>query len=129
MASLVRLVAVIASALVVLSFLAFASDQAGRGSKEQEAKLGRELGEPAPNPNTERERERQHGAVREKIDDANDVLLKPFTGLVDSKDAWVNRLIPTVLALLAYGLGLTLLANVLPKRRARSTGGDWRAAT
>jgi hypothetical protein len=126
MASLVRLVAVIASALVVLSFLAFASDQAGRGSKEQEAKLGRELGEPAPNPNTERERERQHGAVREKIDDANDVLVAPFSGVINSHDLWVQRIVTGLLALLTYGLGLTLLANFLPGRGQGAS--DWRTA-
>ena len=126
MASLVRLVAVIASALVVLSFLAFASDQAGRGSKEQEARLGRELGEPAPNPNAEREREREHGAVREKIDDANDVLVAPFSGVINSHDLWVQRIVTGLLALLTYGLGLTLLANFLPGRGQGAS--DWRTA-
>jgi hypothetical protein len=81
---------------------------------------------PAPAADVERAREKKHGKVREMIDDANDVLLSPFAGVVQSKDAWVKRLIPTVLALLVYGLGLTLLANFLP-RRSR-TGGDWRTA-
>jgi hypothetical protein len=34
--------------------------------------------------------------------------------------------VPAVLALLAYGLGLMLLANYLPKPRTRASG-DWRA--
>jgi hypothetical protein len=126
MASLLRLVAVIASALVVLSFLAFASDQAGQGSKEQQAKLGHELGEPAPTPTTERQRERQHGAIREKIDDANDVLLAPFSGVITSHSLWVQRIVAGLLALLTYGLGLLLLANFLPGRGQVTR--DWRAA-
>ena len=53
-------------------------------------------------------------------------MLSPFDDLVDSDDAWVTRLVPTFLALLAYGLGLTLLANFLP--RASGPSGDWRTA-
>jgi hypothetical protein len=126
MASLLRLVAVIASALVVLGFLAFASDQARQGSKEQEAKLGQELGEPAPSATTERERERRHGPVRETIDDANDVLLAPFSGVVSSHSLWVERIVAALLALLTYGLGLTMLANFLPGRGQGAR--DWRTA-
>ena len=66
------------------------------------------------------------GRSRETIDDANDVLLRPFVDLVDSKSAWVNHAIPALLALLIYGLGLGLLANLLPKERTH--GGDWRTA-
>ena len=126
MASLLRLVAVIASAFIVLSFFAFVADETGQGSKDQEAKLGQELGEPAPSPTTERERERRHGAIREKIDDANDVLLAPFSGVVTSHSLWVQRIGTGLLALLAYGLGLTLLANFLPGRGQAAH--DWRTA-
>jgi len=126
MASLLRLVALIASTLVVLGFLAFASDQAGQGSKEQQAKVGQELGEPAPSATTERERERRHGEVREKIDDANDVLLAPFSGVIASHSLWVQRIVAGLLALITYGLGLLLLANFLPGRGQVTR--DWRAA-
>ena len=126
MASLLRLVAVIASAFIVLSFFAFVADETGQGSKDQEAKLGQELGEPAPSPTTERERERRHGEVREKIDDANDVLLAPFSGVVTSNSLWVQRIATGLLALLTYGLGLTLLANFLPGRSRAAH--DWRTA-
>ena len=56
----------------------------------------------------------------------NDVLLGPFTNLVDSGDVWVARGVPTLLALLLYGGGLGFLANMLPKQRAH--GADWRGA-
>jgi hypothetical protein len=126
MATLLRVIAVAASLLVVLGFAAFASDQASEASKTQVQALGQELDDPAPQPATERERERRHGSVREVIDDANDVLLAPFAGLVDAHNAWVRRLVPTVLALLVYGLLLALVANFLPRpaRPAR----DWRQA-
>ena len=56
----------------------------------------------------------------------NDVLLAPFAGLIDSDNGWVNHGVPSLLALLVYGLGLGTLANMWPKRRAH--GGDWRTA-
>jgi len=84
------------------------------------------MNDPAPAPAAEHAREKKHGQLRELIDDANDLLLSPFAGAVGSEDAWVKRIVPTVLALLAYGLGLMLLANFLPRRRARA--GDWRTA-
>jgi hypothetical protein len=129
MAALLRIVAVVACAIVVIGFVAFASDQATEGSSKQVQRIQQAMDDPAPAANAEQTREKRHGKVREVIDDANDVLLKPFAGVVDSNDAWVRRIVPTALALLAYGLGLTLLANALPRPRSRSTGGDWRTAS
>jgi hypothetical protein len=130
MGSLIRFVAIAISVVVVLGFAMFAIDETDKGSKAQQAKLERELGtahDPiAPSADQEAARERTHGKVRETIDDANDVLLRPFVDLVDSKSAWVNHGIPALLALLIYGLGLGLLANLLPKERTH--GGDWRTA-
>jgi hypothetical protein len=104
----------------------FAIDETDKGSKAQQAKLARELNTVAPDAHQEAVRERHHGAVRETIDDANDVLLRPFAELGDSDDAWVNHGIPALLALLIYGFGLGMLANMLPKERHHS--GDWRTA-
>jgi hypothetical protein len=126
MASLLRLAAVAASAILILSFLAFATEEAGNGSQGQVNKLGEALDEPAPAPNAERERERRHGEIRERLDDANDVLLKPFAKVVDSPNQWVQRIVPGVLGLLVYGLGLGLIANALPRRTPASR--DWRTA-
>jgi|SRR5919201_4352753 hypothetical protein len=126
MASLLRLIAVLACIVVALGFAAFVSDQAGGASKGQVARLGDELTDPVPSAGGEALRERQHGRVRETIDDANDVLLAPFAGIVDSHSAWVKRSVPTLLALLAYGIGLMLLANMLPRPRRRTR--DWRTA-
>jgi hypothetical protein len=126
MGRLIRFVAIAACAVIVVGFMAFASDEANKGSKKQVERIDKAMDAPAPAATVERAREKEHGKPRELIDDANDVLLKPFADVTDSKDVWVNRLIPTVLGLLAYGLGLTLLANFLPKRS--HSGGDWRTA-
>jgi hypothetical protein len=126
MASLLRFVAVAASAIVIVSFLAFANEEAGRGSRTQVDKLGEALDEPAPAPNVERVREHRHSRAHELVDDINDVLLRPFEGLLDSRNPWVQRIVPGLLALLVYGLGLALLANVLPRKAPVSR--DWRTA-
>jgi hypothetical protein len=130
MGAAIRFLAIAISVVVVLGFAMFAIDETDKGSKTQQAKLERELGTTsvpiAPNERQEARREADHGAVREAIDDANDVLLKPFAELVDSDSAWVNHGIPALLALLIYGFGLGMLANALPKQRHHA--GDWRTA-
>jgi hypothetical protein len=119
-------VAVAASTLVALGFAMFAVDELDKGSKAQQELLGQSTGQPAPSAAVERKRERHQGDVRELVDDANDVLLAPFTGVLNSDSAWAKRGVPALLALLAYGLGLNLLANYLPQQKAH--GGDWRTA-
>jgi hypothetical protein len=127
MARLLRLAAVLASSIVAFGFILFAVGEANKGSQTQQQKLANALeSAPAPSAAGERERERSHGDVREYVDDANDMLLSPFTGVVTSKNLWVQHVVPALLALLAYGVGLSLIANFLPKPRAH--GGDWRVA-
>ncbi len=137
MGSLIRWIAILASVIVALGFLAFAVDEMDRGSQGAAERAGpgaegpgpedaATIGAPDPSPQEERARERAHGPVREAIDDVNDVLLAPFAGLIDSDNAWVNHGVPSLLALLVYGLGLGMLANMWPK--GREQGGDWRTA-
>ena len=133
MGSLIRLVAIVMSGFVLVGFAFFAVDELDRGSKTQQQALTNELEgvsvDPAPiarTPNDEAVREAANGDLREVVDDVNDVLLGPFVDLVDSDDAWVARGVPTLLALLLYGVGLGFLANMLPKHR--SHGADWRGA-
>ena len=109
-----RIVAMIATAIILASFGFFVVDQARESSNRQVRRLKAES--PDPGERAERVRERRHGTARELIDDANDILLKPFAGIVDSGSIWVQRIVPGGLALLLYGLALTLLAGYLPKR-------------
>jgi hypothetical protein len=133
MGAILRLLAVAISVVIALSFLLFATDEMNRGSKTQQQALARETGVPEPQlaqvspaPEEEAVREQQHSSVREAIDDANDVLLQPFSALANSENNWVTRGVPTLLGLLIYGLGLGLLANFLPGRESHA--GDWRTA-
>ena len=133
MGSGIRLLAILASGIVLLGFAFFAVDEMNRGSQNQqnalESELRAEAENPAviaPNPREERLRERRNGDFRELIDDANDVLLAPFGQVVDSPNVWVDNGVPTLLGLLLYGLLLGLVANMLPKQREH--GRDWRTA-
>jgi hypothetical protein len=131
MGSLIRFVAIAVSAVLLLGFALFAANEADKGSQTQQAKVERDMGEAprdvvAPNAADEAFREAHQGKFHEGVDDVNDVLLRPFVDLVDSDSAWVNHGIPTLLALLIYGFGLGMLANMLPEQRRHS--GDWRAA-
>ena len=131
MGSAIRLLAMLASGIVLLGFAFFAIDEMNRGSQNQqnalESELRAEADDPAviaPSPREEMLRERRHGDFRELVDDANDVLLMPFGHVLDSDNVWVENGVPTLLGLLLYGLLLGLLANMLPKQREHR--GDWR---
>ena len=126
MAKLIHWLAIAACVIVALGFIGFASDEMRYASDTQQAKLADDVNDPGRGPATERKREKEHSQAREVIDDANDVLLAPFSNIVDSNSLWVSRGVPTLLALLTYGLLVLLIANSLPKPKTHS--GDWRAA-
>jgi hypothetical protein len=133
MGSAIRLLGILTTGIVLLGFAFFAIDEMNRGSQNQQNALQSELRSEAenpaviaPSPREERLREQRNGDFRERVDDANDVLLMPFSDVIDSDNVWVQNGVPTLLGLLLYGLLLGLLANMLPKHREH--GGDWRTA-
>jgi hypothetical protein len=103
-------VSTICTVIVVLSFVLFALEEARAGSKAQQ-NLVEHVNTPNPTPRTERERARKHTAVREAIDDANDVLVSPFTDITQSHNIWVERGVPSLLAFFLYFVLLRILAN------------------
>jgi hypothetical protein len=111
---LLRTAAIVASALVVLSFALFAVDETRDAAKQSAAAVaGLEATSSSdPSPREERARERAHGSAREAIDDANDALVSPFAFAASNSDSsWVRRGAPALLALLVYGVGLSFLAR------------------
>jgi hypothetical protein len=106
----IRAVAIVASAIVLISFGLFALDQARAGSKREQDKLAQQ-DTADPTAVQERAREKAHSGIREKIDDADDFLLSPFTGIVNGGGDWVKRGIPAGIALVVYGFGLGFLAR------------------
>jgi hypothetical protein len=100
---LVRTVAIVCSAIVVLSFVMFATDQLSGATAAQEGAVsGQDRTLPAPH---------REGQPRRFIDGAARDLLSPFASVVTSDNAWGQRTLPTVVALLVYGLGLGFLAR------------------
>ena len=109
-----RLVSVLATAIVVLSFALFALDETRAASERSAAETaGLEATRSAdPDPDAERARERAHSSVREAIDDADDVLLTPFAWAEpNTTDTWARRGVPGLLAVIVYGFGLSYLAR------------------
>jgi hypothetical protein len=112
---LLRAAAWVASAVVLVSFVLFAIDETREASARTAAEVaGHEAARnPLPSDGQERARERAHGAVREAIDDANDVLLAPFAFAEPSGGGtWGRRGVPALLALVVYGAGLAFLARL-----------------
>jgi hypothetical protein len=109
-----RLAAVICSLLVVAGWGWFAASETNAASKSTQAEIAGVAAArtPDPDPDQERAREKVNGPVHEAVDDANDVLLRPFAAVASgSSSKWVRRTIPALLALVVYGFGLGLLAR------------------
>ena len=113
-ARVLRLVSLLTSLVIIVSFSFFATDLASEASEGQRTKVAEGL-EPTPTAPNESDRERRSGAFREAVDDVNDVLLAPFAVLVEGQNIWVQRIATGVLGLLLYGLALSLLANYIRK--------------
>jgi hypothetical protein len=109
-----RLAAIVCSLLVVVGWAWFAADETNAASKDTQAEIAGQTAARTvdPDPDAERARERAHGKVHEAIDDANDVLLRPFAAVTEgSSSKWVRRSIPALLGLIVFGFGLGLLAR------------------
>jgi hypothetical protein len=114
--TILRWASTIACVILVVSFGLFAIEQAKGGSKDQQNKI-EGISQPSPTPETERQREKEHGKVREAIDDADDVLIEPFSGVVNSGSIWAKRGVATLLALLVYGVLFRILIGYLTGAR------------
>jgi hypothetical protein len=121
-ARLLRLVSTLACVVIVASFALWAADEGRASSEQQIAKLDPTTNVPITaatpaTPATPPPAEPRHGGVRGAIDDVNAALVGPFDGVVTSNDSWVRHGAPALIALLAYGLLLRLLINVMYARR------------
>jgi hypothetical protein len=109
-----RILAIAASLLVLTGWGWFAVDETSAASRHTSEEIAGEIAadQPDPSPEAERAREQAHSPVHEVVDDANDILLKPFAPLAEGyPSTWARRTVPAVLALLLYGFGVGLLAR------------------
>jgi hypothetical protein len=114
-----RFAAVICSLIVVLGWGWFAADQTSAASQKTQDEIAGQTAKQAvnPDPDQERAREQVNSKIHEYVDDANDVLLSPFSSISENMDSkWARRTIPALIALAVYGFGLGLLARVAAGR-------------
>ena len=104
---LLRLASLACCGLVLMSFAMFARDQMAGASEHQQSELvAGSSTTPAPAAITH-----HHSQPRRFIDGAANTLTSPFAAVVKSSNPWVDEGLPTVLALVAYGVGLAYLAR------------------
>jgi hypothetical protein len=114
-----RFATVVCSLLVIAGWGWFAINETSAASEQSQAEIaGQSAAQTAsPDPDQERDREKVNSKLHEYIDDANDVLLRPFAPIAESSSSkWVRRTVPALLALLVYGFGLGTLARVAAGR-------------
>jgi hypothetical protein len=119
MAGLLRLVSVVARLIVGASFVMFAIDESQTASDASTRAIAGQAAAAAPDPTAREEtlREKAHSKPRELVDDADDILIKPFAWAAEgSSSRWARKGVPTLLALLVYGFGLGFLARSIRMR-------------
>src|SRR4051794_38769223 len=114
MSKLLRLLSILCSLVLLVSFAMFASDQARGGSNETVAKIA------AADAQDQRQEapaaEKKHSDVRKAIDRANGKLVGPFKGVIATRSEWAKHISQTLLAFLVFGLGLGFLARYASTR-------------
>jgi hypothetical protein len=101
------LTALACSALVFASFALFARDQLAGASANQQSELASGA---TISPGTLSTAHRV-AQPRRFIDGAASALDSPFSSVVQTDSVWVSHGLPTILALLVYGVGLGYLAR------------------
>lgn len=123
-----RILAIALSVIVAAGFILFAIDDFGRASDASRDRVAGNA-RPDPTPRAERGREARNSLARELVDDANDVLLRPFSGLVtNDRSRWVQRGVPALLGLFAYGFVLGFAARCARGHGRRRLTGTRRPA-
>jgi hypothetical protein len=99
-----RALAIVLSLIVACGFVLFAMDDFGRASDSSRKRITGDPRAADPTPAGEREREQRNSRGREIVDDANDLLLRPFASISETADnGWVRRGVPALLGLVTYG--------------------------
>jgi hypothetical protein len=127
LARFIRIFSIVACLFLVGGLIGLLTDEVRDTSEVQATRIvdpgtGRvatvsvDIESPKPSPAVEAVREQEHSGGREFIDDVNDVLLGPFTWLIEDSDGAVRHLLYSGLGLLLYGLLLQMLADFMLKQ-------------
>jgi hypothetical protein len=101
-------ISTVCTVLVIASFALFAHDQVAGASQHQQTAELPDATSLAPRPVAAH---KPHAQPRRFIDGAASTLTSPFHSVVASDNPWVDHGIPSVCALLVYGLGLGYAAR------------------
>jgi hypothetical protein len=116
---LLRLASIACSIVLLLSFAAFVSDQAGHSSKKTVATIANE-DETSPVSSAaggaQPRHAVKHSPVRQKIDSADRYLTSPFRGVAANGSPWAEHIATTLFGLLVFGFGLGFLARLAALR-------------
>lgn len=119
MSALLRLISVVCSLILLLSFAMFAADQARHGSKTTVARIA--AGDNTPNPAAQPQQQpvkpkSQHSEFRRAVDDANQKLVSPFNGVVGNSSGWSRHIALLILGFLVFGVGIGFVARYVATR-------------
>jgi hypothetical protein len=103
---LLVLAACVCSLFVLASFAMFARDQLAGASAHQVAEINTSDPIPSGTPKVV-----HHAQPRRFIDGAASTLTSPFSSVVQSDNPWIKHALPTVFALLVYGVGIGYAAR------------------
>jgi hypothetical protein len=123
----VRIASIVACIFIVAGLIGLLTDEVRDTSTVQATRIpdpgsGRvvvapvDIEAPDPGPSVEQIREQEHTSGREVIDDVGDVLMGPFTWLIQDSDGAVQKLLYSALALILYGFVLQVLADYMRRQ-------------
>jgi hypothetical protein len=115
MSALLRLISVVCSLILLLSFAMFAADQARHGSKTTVARIAAGDDTTAP-ASRQAPAKPKHGEFRRAVDGANDKLVSPFDGVVAGNSGWSRHIALLVLGFLVFGVGIGFAARYAATR-------------
>ncbi|HEX6713872.1 MAG TPA: hypothetical protein VF066_10815 [Thermoleophilaceae bacterium] len=124
LARLIRVASIVAVLFIVAGLIGLLTDEVRDTSTVQATRIpdpatGRQVTDvidieaPKPPAAIEKVREDEHTSGREAIDDVGDVLMGPFTWIIEGSDGAVRKLLYSALALILYGFLLQVLADFM----------------
>jgi hypothetical protein len=116
MSALLRLISVVCSLILLVSFAMFAADQARHGSKQTVAKIAAGDSSAVPAADQQPAKPKPHSQFRRTVDDANNKLVSPFDGVVGNSAGWSRHIALLILGFLVFGVGIGFVARYAATR-------------